>query len=210
MSPHEGEHTGAPLRFVCIVLTATLYQAPRYGAPDAPHLSANPIRLFFISRGVLRAMSVGIRLEAKMKRSRGSDASAVRGDSSENPRLPGTTKPFSLLPQGKAPDLRPERSVAILSAPAAERAVAFSGYSSRLTHLLDGGSMEAVGSGPKQVAVKSSPEGDPALVWVRPAGRLPVTVFTGAQTELGSKYILITLAEKTRGQGDFFIKKIGW
>ena len=56
---------------------------------------------------------------------------------------------------------------------------------------------------PRQVAVKSSPEGDPALGRVRPAGRLPVTCFTGAQTELGSNYILATLGEKTRGQGEF-------
>ena len=53
------------------------------------------------------------------------------------------------------------------------------------------------------MAVKSNPEGDPALGRARPDGRLPVTVFTGAQTELGSNYILIILPKKTRGQGDF-------
>ena len=63
--------------------------------------------------------------------------------------------------------------------------------------------MDADSSGPKQVAVKSSPEGDPALGRVRPTGRLPVTCFPGAQTELCSTYILTTLAEKTRGQEDF-------
>jgi hypothetical protein len=57
--------------------------------------------------------------------------------------------------------------------------------------------------------VKSSPEGDPALGRVRPAGRLPVTCFTGAQTELCSNYIVTTLGEKTRGQGDFLKKNFG-
>ena len=58
-------------------------------------------------------------------------------------------------------------------------------------------------SGPRQVAVKSSPEGDPALGRVRPTGRVPVTCFPGAQTELGSTYILITPGEKTRGKEIF-------
>ena len=62
---------------------------------------------------------------------------------------------------------------------------------------------------PRQVAVKSSPEGDPALGRVRSVGRLPVTCFTGAQTELGSNCILVTLGEKTRGQGNFW-KIILW
>jgi hypothetical protein len=56
---------------------------------------------------------------------------------------------------------------------------------------------------PRQVAVKSSPEGDPALGWVRPDGRLPVTCFPGAQTELFSPHIIIILGENTRGQEDF-------
>jgi hypothetical protein len=38
---------------------------------------------------------------------------------------------------------------------------------------------------------------------VRPDGRLPVTCFTAAQTELCSNHILITPGEKTRGQGGF-------
>jgi hypothetical protein len=59
---------------------------------------------------------------------------------------------------------------------------------------------------PSQVAVKSSPEGDPALGRVRPTGRVPVTCFTGAQTELGSNYILVTRGEKTRGAERFFEK----
>ena len=58
--------------------------------------------------------------------------------------------------------------------------------------------MAAVGSGPKQVAVMSSPEGDPTLFRVRPISRLPVTVFTGAQTERPSKYILVILSENAR------------
>ena len=69
--------------------------------------------------------------------------------------------------------------------------------------------MEAVGSGPKQVAVKSSPEGDPALVWVRPDDRLPVTVFTGAQTERPSDYHINHPFRKHKGPVRFFIKKIG-
>jgi len=75
-------------------------------------------------RRILRGGNTGV----KWKEAGASDASAQRGDSSESPRLPGTTKPFSLIPQGKAPDLRPKRSVASLTASAAERAVAFSGY----------------------------------------------------------------------------------
>jgi hypothetical protein len=46
---------------------------------------------------------------------------------------------------------------------------------------------------PRQVAMKSSPEGDPALGRVRPTGRVPITCFPGAQTELCSNYILISL-----------------
>jgi hypothetical protein len=68
------------------------------------------------------------------------------------------------------------------------------------------GSAAGLCSEPRQVAVKSSPEGDPALGRVRPTGRLPVTCFPGAQTELGSNYIVTTLGEKTRGQGDFLKK----
>ena len=157
-----------------------------------------------------RTLPAGIRLEAKMKRSRGSDASAVRGDSSENPRLPGTREPFSLLPQGEAPDLRPKRSVAILSASAAERAVAFSGLQRPANPSARLGSMEAVCSGPKQVAVKSSPEGDPALVWVRPDDRFPVTVFTGAQTDHLSNYHINHLFRKHKAPVRFFIKKNAW
>ena len=71
------------------------------------------------------------------------------------------------------------------------------------------GSAAGFCSEPRQVAVKSSPEGDPALGRVRPTGRLPVTCFTGAQTELCSNYILITLGEKTRGQGDFLKNNFG-
>jgi hypothetical protein len=67
--------------------------------------------------------------------------------------------------------------------------------------------MEAVGSGPKQVAVKSSPEGDPALVWVRPDGRLPVTVFTGAQTERPSNYYLSHLCRKRKTSHEIFYQK---
>ena len=64
--------------------------------------------------------------------------------------------------------------------------------------------MEAVCSGPKQVALKFSPKGDPALMWVRPAGRLPVTVFTGAQTERPSVYIYNHLFRRGKGLGKFF------
>ena len=71
------------------------------------------------------------------------------------------------------------------------------------------GSAAGFCSEPRQVAVKSSPEGDPALGRVRPTGRLPVTCFTGAQTELCNNYILTTLAEKTRGQRDFLKNNFG-
>jgi hypothetical protein len=59
-------------------------------------------------------------------------------------------------------------------------------------------------SEPRQVAVKSSPEGDPALGRVRPDGRLPVTCLAGAQTELCSNYIITSLGEKTRAWDIFF------
>ena len=62
---------------------------------------------------------------------------------------------------------------------------------------------------PRQVAVKSSPEGDPALGRVRPTGHVPVTCFPGAQTELCSTYIVITRGEKTRGQRDFLKNNFG-
>jgi hypothetical protein len=67
--------------------------------------------------------------------------------------------------------------------------------------------MDADGSGPKQVAVKSSPEGDPALFRVRPAGRLPVTVFTGAQTERPSNYYLSHLFRKHKTSQEIFYQK---
>jgi hypothetical protein len=57
--------------------------------------------------------------------------------------------------------------------------------------------------------VKSNPEGDPALGRVRSDDRLPVTCFPGAQTELGSKNILITLGEKTRWKRDFLKNNFG-
>lgn len=71
------------------------------------------------------------------------------------------------------------------------------------------GSMAGFCSEPRQVAVKSSLEGDPALGRVRPTGRVPVTCFPGAQTELCSNYIIITLGKKTRGQGDFLKNNFG-
>ena len=67
--------------------------------------------------------------------------------------------------------------------------------------------MEAVGSGPKQVAVKFSPEGDPTLFRVRPISRLPVTVFTGAQTDRPSNYYLSHLFRKHKGPVRFFYQK---
>jgi hypothetical protein len=67
--------------------------------------------------------------------------------------------------------------------------------------------MDAVCSGPKQVAVKFSPEGDPALFRVRPDGLLPVTVFTGAQTDRPSNYDINHLCQKHKGPVRFFIKK---
>jgi hypothetical protein len=70
--------------------------------------------------------------------------------------------------------------------------------------------MGAVCSDPKQVAVKFSPEGDPALFRVRPAGRLPVTVFTGAQTERLSNHIINHPFRKHKDSVNFFIRKISW
>jgi hypothetical protein len=75
--------------------------------------------------------------------------------------------------------------------------------------------VENLGSGtgfcsePRQVAVKPNLEGDPALGRVRPTGRIPVTCFPGAQTELCSNHILISLGKKTRGQGDFLKNNFG-
>ena len=65
------------------------------------------------------------------------------------------------------------------------------------------GSAAGFCSEPRQVAMKSSPEGDPALGRVWPTGRIPVTCFPGAQTELCSTFIVITLDEKTRGKEIF-------
>jgi hypothetical protein len=64
--------------------------------------------------------------------------------------------------------------------------------------------MDAVGSGPKQVAVMLSPEGDPTLKWVRPVGRLPVTLFTGAQTERPSDHINNHPEAKSKSLQKFF------
>ena len=71
------------------------------------------------------------------------------------------------------------------------------------------GSAAGFCSEPRQVAMKSSLEGDPAPGRVRSTDRLPVTCFTGAQTELCSNYILISLGKKTRGQGDFLKNNFG-
>ena len=79
----------------------------------------------------------------------------------------------------------------------------FPAIRTRLIHLPYRGSMDAVCSGPKQVALRFSPEGDPALVWVRPAGRLPVTVFTGAQTERPSNHINNHPEAKSKGLQKF-------
>jgi hypothetical protein len=131
------------------------------------------------------------------------------GDNSGFPRLPKVTEPFSIFLSGSRrtpvrnapwPSSLPRRQSGHLSPLpeiSAQPALGIHRVSGRL--LLR----------PKQVAVKFSPEGDPALVWVRPTGRLPVTFFTGAQTDLCSNYIVITLGEKTRGQGDFLKNNFG-
>ena len=131
------------------------------------------------------------------------------GGNSGFPRLLEVTEPFSIFPWGSRrthvqnvpwPSSLPRRQSGHLSPlPAISAPPA----------LVKPGSAADFGSEPRQVAVESSPEGDPALVWVRPDGRLPVTCFPGAQTELFSNHILITLGEKTRGLGDFF-KKYVW
>lgn len=126
------------------------------------------------------------------------------GDNSGFPRLLEVTEPFSIFPSGSRRTL--VRNVPWPSTLLRRR----SGHLSTLPAISAqpalgnprvGGRLLLV---PKQVAVKSSLESDPSLGWVRPTGRLPVTFCTGAQTELCSPYIIITLGEKTRGQGDFF------
>ena len=131
------------------------------------------------------------------------------GDNSGFPRLLEVTEPFSIFPSGSRrtlvrnvpwPSSLPRRQSGHLSPlPAISAQPALGNL----------GSAAGFCSEPRQVAVKSNPEGDPALGRVRPTGRLPVTCFTGAQTELGSNYILITLGEKTRGQGDFLKNNFG-
>ena len=134
---------------------------------------------------------------------------ARRGINSGFPRLLEVTEPFSIFPSGSRRTLvrnvpwpsslsrRQSRHLSPLPAISAQPA---------LGNL---GSAAGFCSVPRQVAMKSNPEGDPALGRVRPDGRLPVTCFTGAQTELGSNYIVTTLGEKTRGQGDFLKNNFG-
>ena len=93
------------------------------------------------------------------------------------PKFPGFPdhETFFTFQGGRSAGLWSGTFRGILTASAAERAVPFPAGSTRLIHLNGRGSMGTVCSGPKQVAMKFSPEGDPTLVWVRPAGRLPVT-----------------------------------
>ena len=128
------------------------------------------------------------------------------GDNSGFPRLLEVTEPFSIFPSGsrRTPvrnvpwhhSLHRQRSRHLSPLPAisAQPALGNPWVSGRL--LLE----------PKQVTVKSSPEGDPALGRVRPDGRLPVTCFTGAQTERPSKYIINHPSEKNKSTGIFFEK----
>jgi len=107
---------------------------------------------------------------------------------------------FFNLPLRKSPNPRPERTVAFFTVSAPEQASIAASGNQRPASLGIFGSAAGSCSEPRQVAVKSNPEGDPALGRVRSDDRLPVTCFPGAQTELGSKYILITLGENTRGR----------
>jgi hypothetical protein len=60
----------------------------------------------------------------------------------------------------------------------------------------------------EQVAMKFSPEGDPTLVWGRPAGRLPVTFFQVLGLNVLALIFLIIMGEKSREMGRIFGEKI--
>ena len=65
--------------------------------------------------------------------------------------------------------------------------------------------------GTEQVAMKFSPEGDPTLVWGRPAGRLPVTFFQVLRLNVLAIIYLIIMGEKSRELGKIFGEKFsGW
>ena len=164
------------------------------------------------SIGIPGAPSGETRRGYKYKRKEAGDPEwppCQEGDNSGFPRLLEVTEPFSIFPWGSRRTF--VRNVPCPSSLPWQQ----SGHLSPLPAisappaLVKPGSAADFGSEPRQVAVESSPEGDPALVWVRPDGRLPVTCFPGAQTELFSTHIIITHGEKTRGLGDFFKNMFG-
>jgi hypothetical protein len=56
--------------------------------------------------------------------------------------------------------------------------------------------------------MKFSPEGDPTLVWGRPAGRLPVTFFQVLTLNVLAFIYLIIMGEKSREMGRIFGKNL--
>jgi hypothetical protein len=60
----------------------------------------------------------------------------------------------------------------------------------------------------EQVAMKFSPEGDPTLVWGRPAGRLPVTFFQVLRLNILAPIYLIIMGKKSREMGRIFGEKL--
>ena len=54
--------------------------------------------------------------------------------------------------------------------------------------------------------MRFSPESDPALVWVRPDARLPVTFLKVLRLNVLAIILIITLFRKTRGR-EFFINR---
>jgi hypothetical protein len=83
----------------------------------------------------------------------------------------------------------------------------FPAISTRIIPLHDRGSKDAVCSGPKQVAVKFSPEGDPTLFRARSFNRQPVTFFQVLRLNVLADIILINYFEKARGRQRIFWKK---
>jgi hypothetical protein len=125
----------------------------------------------------------------------------------EIPGLPRPTKPFSIFPEGTRRTAHPERSVVLPTASAAEQAANAVADNQR-----PAGSWVDLGragccSGPKQVALRFSPLGDPTLGG---AARWPSPLhLSGAQTERPGDHISKHHLGESKGRGRFWKKICG-